>query len=263
MKLRLASDLHLEMVSDPTYIDGLIPVLPGDKETTLLLLGDIHVGVGATLFVREMVERFKYVIYILGNHEYYNHKFYELREQLRGALDISNVFILENQSIVLDGQKFAGCTLWTNGDKEHPLNKIRIQKGLADYRCIEGSHGNKLTVDETIATHKASLDFLRKEVDNDTIVLTHHVPLLDVLSDPIHYNSPIQGGFESDLKDLIMDLQPKYWLYGHNHYSCCPIPINNTTLFSNQACYVHESMNGYTPEFVFDNNNFWAQERKI
>ena len=49
MKLRFASDLHIEFNHDFKYIDSLIPELPDDKDSTLALLGDIDVGVNVKI----------------------------------------------------------------------------------------------------------------------------------------------------------------------------------------------------------------------
>ena len=251
MKLRLASDLHLERTSDMHYIDSLIPHMPDDLETTLVLLGDIHVGTGARIYIDEMAKRFKYVIYIFGNHEFYGYNFYTLREKFHDKTShIPNLFVLENDSVILDGQKFVGCTLWTDGDKENPFSMRSVEKKIHDYYLIEGMDGKILRIIETIAAHKTSLAYLREEVDEATVVLTHHVPLFNVLCDPMYKNSQIQGGFESDLAELILDLQPKYWLYGHNHYNIGVTDIGNTKLVSNQACYLHEPMSDYTPDFI-------------
>ena len=254
MKLRIASDLHLEFVYDYHYIDKLIPRLDTDKETTLALLGDIHVGIDGRTYIDEMCKRFKHVIYIFGNHEFYGYDFYTLRKKFHDkTFHIPNLHVLENEALELDGIKFAGCTLWTDmnkGNLESIFNVTRPFKGLNDYRCITNGDITVTAVD-TIEAHKASVEYLKKEVDKDTIVLTHHAPMLG-LSDPQFKNSKITSGFESDLTDLIVDLQPKYWLYGHTHYNTGRIEVENTILLSNQMGYVHEPMPSYNPELLLE-----------
>lgn len=252
MKIRLASDLHLEFTSNVNYIDGLIPELPGDEETILVLLGDIHVGIGAKSYIEEIAKRFMYVIYVLGNHEFYHNNFYALRDRIEESIKSNNVFVPENEVIVIDGQAFACCTLWSDAEKECSFAERRLEKGVNDYRLIKTSKKRTLKVADTVKAHKDSLSFLRREIDNDTIVLTHHVPILNQLGNPMYNNSPIQGAFESDLYDLILETQPKYWLYGHNHYNVGVTTIENTKLISNQAGYITEPMNDYDPEFVLE-----------
>ena len=66
------SDLHLEF-----YNDNVWKPIPNDqdKDTVLLLAGDIGVGLSAKGWITEMCGRYKYVIYILGNHEFYKNEF--------------------------------------------------------------------------------------------------------------------------------------------------------------------------------------------
>ena len=67
MLFRILSDLHLE------FTENTFDVIPSenDKDTCLILAGDIHVGTRATKRIREWSKGFKYIIYIAGNHEYY------------------------------------------------------------------------------------------------------------------------------------------------------------------------------------------------
>lgn len=250
--LRFASDLHIEFTSDLNYIDSLIPPMDTDKDTVLALLGDIHVGIGAIPFIEEIATRFKAIIYIIGNHEYYNNNFYSLKDTMYHTFkEIKNVHLLDNESVLIDGQKFIGSTLWTDfyGEQSHCM--LNVSKGLNDYHLIEGFDGKKLTTEETLDVHKRSIEYLRNNVDRDSIVLTHHAPLIG-LSDPQFKHSPIGSGFESDLMDLIFKLQPKYWLYGHTHYNRGIVEVENTKLLSNQCGYIHEMINSYDPRMMIN-----------
>jgi len=251
--LRFASDLHLEFSKDIKYIDTLLPHMDTDKDTTLALLGDIHVGRQGIRYLKDLGKRFKAVIYILGNHEFYNYKFYDLKHIISDELIGTNVYVLENESVTIDGQKFVGCTLWSDMEKENPKSILDINNGLNDYRLIEGFNDTTIKPTETIQAHKDSIEYLKNSVDKRTIVLTHHSPLLGT-SDPQFTNSIIRGGFESDLMDLIFDLQPKYWLYGHTHYNKGITEIGNTILQSNQYGYPFELAGGivYNPTLVID-----------
>ena len=249
MKLRFASDLHLEFTSDITYIDSLIPPMENDKDTVLALLGDIHVGTGVRYYLHEMSQRFKAVIYVLGNHEFYHNNFYDLKYELADMFVDTNVYILENESVTIDGQKFVGCTLWTDVEKQNPNSVLYVGKHLRDYQYIKSTDDKYLTVGETVNAHVDSINYLTNSVDKDTIVLTHHAPILGVSSLEFK-SSKIRGGFESDLSDLIYKLQPKYWLYGHTHFGK-DVTIDNTILLSNQRCYLHE-VDSYNPNMILE-----------
>ena len=169
--------------------------------------------------------------------------------------EIKNVHLLDNGRVTIDGQKFVGSTLWTDFENENPISMSNVSKGLNDYYHIRGHYGNKLTHEETFNEHKDSIKFLKHNVDKDTIVLTHHAPILNV-SNPQFKNSPIRGGFESDLSGLIFELQPKYWLYGHTHYNRGLVEFENTKILSNQCGYIHEVVDesrfGYTGGKAYD-----------
>lgn len=248
MLLRFVSDLHLEFIREVNYIDTLIPPMDTDKDTVLALLGDIHVGREVVWYLKRLDKRFKAVIYVLGNHEYYNNKFYGLKHTISEELFGTNVYVLENESITIDKQKFVGCTLWTDMENQKPESMVNIENGINDYHLIQSTDGRKLTPYETIDAHLDSINYLSSVVTFNTVVLTHYAPILGV-SDPAFKNSSIRGGFESDLEGLIIKLRPKYWLYGHTHYNKGITDIENTLLMTNQLGYPFEPAGGkkYNP----------------
>jgi len=86
MLIREFSDLHQE------FNPYIVEPMSEDKDTILILAGDIHVGTTATEFVRQMADSFAHVIYILGNHEFYQNEMVSLPDRIREALeDIENV----------------------------------------------------------------------------------------------------------------------------------------------------------------------------
>src|SRR5690606_8590911 len=54
------------------------------------------------------------VIYICGNHEFYGDKLPRLSQRLRDSARGTNVHVLENDSVTINGVHFFGCTLWTD-----------------------------------------------------------------------------------------------------------------------------------------------------
>ena len=51
---------------------------------------------------------------VLGNHEYYRRCLPDELIQARRVAPIYGVNLLENDTVVLDGVRFIGCTLWTD-----------------------------------------------------------------------------------------------------------------------------------------------------
>jgi predicted phosphodiesterase len=104
MKIQVLSDLHLEFIPfQPLITDADVVVLAGD----------IHLGTEGLQWAKEIFTD-KIVIYVLGNHEYYYHTTPTLIHQLRQLAIHSQVHVLENESIEIEGVKFFGCTLWTD-----------------------------------------------------------------------------------------------------------------------------------------------------
>ena len=70
MRVQILSDLHLEF--------GPFTVEKIDRDL-LILAGDIHVGEKAIDFIEKQLE-ISPVIYILGNHEFYNNEYHQVLE---------------------------------------------------------------------------------------------------------------------------------------------------------------------------------------
>jgi hypothetical protein len=108
MKIHLLSDIHLE--SGPYQI-------PADLECDVIVAaGDIGVGKEGVEWLKTLE---KPVIYVLGNHEYWTKKetpvdMSVILKDIKDAVAGSNVHVLENEFIVIDGVRFFGATFWTN-----------------------------------------------------------------------------------------------------------------------------------------------------
>ena len=62
-------------------------------------------------------------------------------------------------------------------------------------------------------------------------------------------DSLINGGFASDMIDIILEYQPLYWFHGHMHQTT-KYKINNTTILCNPVGYPHERDNGYNTKVI-------------
>ena len=92
MKVQYMSDLHLEFGDMP------IPEVVGD---VLVLAGDIHVGADGVNWINAAAKQFKYVIYILGNHEFYHNDMPALISYLsQDHIFDKNVHFLDNDTVI-------------------------------------------------------------------------------------------------------------------------------------------------------------------
>ena len=118
MKIRYYSDLHI----DPQwFLPFDPPVLDDDHETTLVLAGDIAEYKHVSEFVLDMSKRFKYVVYVMGNHEFYRTSITRAIPKIKGKITQlndnkypDNIHILEDEYVILDGVAFIGATLWAS-----------------------------------------------------------------------------------------------------------------------------------------------------
>jgi len=105
MRLHILSDLHIEF--------GKFD-LPEIDADVLILAGDIHTKRNGIKWILEHAPKGVPTLYVMGNHEFYGEKHPGLIQKIRAEAIGSNVHILENESITIDGYYFFGCTLWTD-----------------------------------------------------------------------------------------------------------------------------------------------------
>lgn len=239
------SDLHMEMRGyDPSVFSNVDADL-------VILAGDIGVGIEG---VRWAQKAFKCpVLYVAGNHEFYRHDFAYLIEDMRDVAAGSNVTILENDAVVIDGIRFIGSTLWTNfkyfGGELFRPSIMEADRCMNDFHLIRGSLG-PLTPPETIDRHEVSRRFLEKEIEaskEPVVVITHHTPS-KVTTATKYELSLLTAAFTSNLDALIRE-PVVAWICGHTHHSGA-WRVNGVPVLSNQW--------GYPSEFSAPFNPTWT-----
>lgn len=217
MKLQLASDLHLEFARRERPGTRLVEPAPGAD--LLVLAGDIHNGVhGVEAFADWPVP----VLYVAGNHEFYDHHWEPTRQHLRAACAGTAVRLLDHDIVEFDGVRVLGCTLWTDFRLTgEPVAQAMatVERGLTDYRVIATDNG-PLRAAQTLADHQASRAWLEAELARPwagrTVVITHHAPHPRSIH-PRFAGHPMNPGFISDLTPLLQGVD--LWLHGHTHDS--------------------------------------------
>jgi predicted phosphohydrolase len=236
MVLQYASDLHLEFTENKLFLD-LHPLQPIGN--VLILAGDIvpfsfinqHVD-----FFSYLADHFETTYWIPGNHEYYHFdlatKSGTLYEKIR-----SNVFLINNRSIVKENVKLIFSTLWS---KISPENETRLLQAMNDFRLIKYHH-HLFKPQQLNDLNQESVAFLTKElaITNTAkrIVVTHHVPTFK--NAPAKYRGSIlHEAMGIELSELIEMVQPDFWIYGHIHRNNPGFKIGKTMLLTNQVGYV-------------------------
>lgn len=256
MKFRIASDFHFEFYG-PERIGPSLPIMDDESNTVLLLAGDIGIATKPETympFIRDMSERFHYVVHIAGNHEFYKGSIVNARQTIKDQyINIPNVDIFEREIIEFDDVRIIMATMWTDMDSNNPLTKIYANDCMNDYRQIttgnaENPTKHKLTVEDTIEDHIKSRDFIFTELhdaklnNKKTIVMTHHAPS-ELSISPKFKNDMLNGAFVSNLNDLIIDLDYAFtWIHGHVH-SNHDYYIQDCHVICNPHGYANENAN--------------------
>jgi len=243
---RLVSDTHEE------FGPFDLPHLETDKDSVLVHAGDLHVGTRCVEWLATVAPRFAHVVFSLGNHEYYKQSFDKAPNEIRKAVEaagLTNVSVFDRVgSVVFDNVRFIGATLWTDMNKGDPITQYEVGTKLSDFHVIRNHGGTKKfsTFDCMNEFAKAKNDIMREletPFEGKSVVVTHHLPSHSSI-DPLYANEKyMNGGFASDLDELIMDYKPDYWCHGHTHSSCNYV-LFNTHVLCNPRGYYPRDLNG-------------------
>lgn len=252
MKIRVYSDLHLdwyakEFHSTRVYDPGedekeffwMPPMLPDDKDTILILAGDLWTGTkfieyAGYSWIGKVAPRFKQVLIVLGNHDYWpgnnaisiKHGAEKCNAMLQDHGHL-NVHVLDKDVYTEGEYLFIGATLWTDMKKGDPL----IMHTMPHYMNYDGKiaydiNGNgaweRFTSQNWVSEHYKHRDYIKliteQNKDKKIIVITHHLPL-ENLNDPKFDGDYGNYYYHSDLSNLILDNgHIIMWIYGHTHY---------------------------------------------
>ena len=260
MRFKLLSDLHLEFYNEKLWKPQ---ETNEDKNTVLLLAGDIHVGGKAAPWITEMCERFEHVVYILGNHEFYNHEWNEVKNLWKNIIMPKNFTFLDNDTIYFKDVRVIGGTLWTGVKDQTDDLAFAIWQGrqrMRDYQVtqvihVPGIKGVRLTVPDTMEAHEETVKYIIATLERPylgkTIVMTHHLPHMKCVAKRFEGDF-LNAFFVTDLNYIIEAYDIKYWVHGHTHDNV-DITVHNTKILCNPAGYHDIEMNqGFNEGLVFE-----------
>ena len=247
MQLQVFSDLHLEF-------GPFEPML--NKSDVVVLAGDIHQGPAGVKWAKKHWPDCP-VIYVLGNHEFYNHSMPGLIKELQHEAKGSNVHVLENNAVEIGSFVFLGGSLWTDFQIGSDVREAMLlaNQEMNDFWLIKKPEGNKLfTAEDSAKRHAASVRWLtRRMASHDparTIVVTHHAPSHRSISAQ-YAGDQLSAAFASDLDALIKDSGIPLWIHGHTHYNV-DYKIGATRIYSNQCGYPHAKAQDFNPEAIIE-----------
>ncbi len=264
VKVRVLSDLHLE---------GNLPdVIPHAQADLVVLAGDIHNHAEGLRWAAETFDPGVRpggvpVIYVPGNHEYYDGEFGALEAAMRDAARaLDNVHYLNNDAYVDPAGRFRvlGTTLWTDfalfgGDDASiahatdEASKVMLDfKGLIQVTwphdaavhagAAESQRGAErdFTPADSLALHRRARAWLEAQLAapfaGKTIVVTHHAPHPRSLAER-YARDPVSAGFVNDLAGLVR-APVALWAHGHTHTSFDYETEDGTRVVCNPRGYI-------------------------
>lgn len=219
MKMGVLSDLHLEgsnMELDNPGWDCLI--IPGDLSADLDLVEYFFAYKAPDIPI----------VYVMGNHEYEGRSLAGTKKIMKQILSsFPNVHLLDNESVIINGVKFIGSTLWSNFELDGIDNKSQnmnwARTNVVDFSAIsydDAGYRRKLTPEQMVKMNEQAQKFLEFELkhnpfDGEKVVVTHFAP---------HPHSVAQEHRHKMCAYWVNNMEhlmgfSRYWFHGHTHNS--------------------------------------------
>lgn len=254
LRIQIASDLHVEFyaANDDSIEDIILPQAP-----ILALIGDIGLACTDTLknFLHLQADRFDKVLFLAGNHEYYNVKGAQktVQEQTEWMQSVcserDNLYFMEKDPMEIDGVLILATTLWSDiPEATRELANERMNDYNLCYKKHDDGEVRQLSAKDTVQWHHESVAWLEQEIDNakerPVVVLTHHTPSLTGTSAPQYVGAELNSCFSTNLTRLMQSPSVVAWSSGHTHYNY-DFQVEDTRLFSNQKGYPSRQAKGW------------------
>lgn len=283
IELRIYSDIHQEYQKKKNYPAKFfqspfhIEEYGNEKEQVLIIAGDLlylkdlgfsknpekNIENQAYMnYIEQLSQRFKEVLYVFGNHEFYMSKLgksYVLKAQATLS-HIKNLHIISRHtpSVIINDVKFVGATLWTDL-KNEPSMYHYYEDTTGDFKYITYNEGSRFTNFRTnhwIKEHIEDFKWIKQESENSThpvIVISHHAPT-SITKDPVDDpKNEFSAFYTSNLDDFITHSQNiKMWIHGHIHYPYDYV-FGGKRIFSNPQDYeINKDNNPERSYIMFD-----------
>ncbi len=248
MILNILSDLHLDVHAMKR---------PENDADLVILAGDVARPEAAASWATGFA---KPVLYVPGNHEFYGGSIAGTVQTLKQRCTATNIHVLDNDQVVLDGVRFLGTTLWTDfmlfGMGEQRSAAIKEAKRLMyDYSKIRAGEASETSFSpaDSAALFKLHAGWLETKLaepfSGPTVVITHHAPSPRSIH-PRFADSLSNACFVSNVEHLIEGRRARLWIHGHTHDSFDYL-LNGTRVVCNPRGYAR---NGVNENALFDAN---------
>lgn len=245
-RISVISDVHLETGNT------VAQVLPTVTPDVFVVAGDVAQGAGARPLLEQLVDKAP-VVYVPGNHEFYNGIYPDAYETIARMVEVVNtnasrsgnknkIWMLNDRTVELAGIRFIGSTLWTDYDRGDPLTLLTAGSCMRDHKVIRKPDGSRFMPNDAYNAFKASTAYIESSLqvpfDGKTVVVTHHSPTFESLAAEFA-DSMLNGCFHSNLEHLIRYHRPAAWIHGHTH-TAFDYFLESTRIVCNPHGYPHE-----------------------
>ena len=218
-------------------------------------------GVVSTIrWLRRFIAPHMPVVFVPGDHEYYRSS---INEVLAAGYELADglnyIYLLDGDSISLNGFRFIGSTLWTDfaphgyprlpmaTAKEQLNNDRRIKLSKTPIRRFTPQESRTLNMRATVDIDNA----YRSQPYLPTVVVTHHAPSLISVSREL-LKDPLTPTLASRFEHRILEYEPLLWVHGHIH-SSSDYYIGKTRVICNPLGYSDDpSRKTFVPDLVVD-----------
>lgn len=274
MRIMVISDVHID--SNPWSWD-LVDSVADREVSTVIVAGDVSNDVFETSrWLVELRQRFENVIWVAGNHDFYNLGFHQTRlhdpawsarwpypRTVEEMLDHysrwsehNGIHFLHRSSVSIDGVTFIGATGWHDyvAGTPYPAS-MQID---AWYNIINDHHicwrhpwnPDHLAPYDAGVRDADRIHELVGKSDGNMVVITHHVPHRQCLH--LRPENPawtmLHGSFANTRLERVVNDRIGHWIYGHTHLRGMKT-IGNTTYLCNPRGYPGENP-GWEPVFI-------------
>jgi len=259
MKIHILSDIHNEFSAfEPPHPDADVIVLAGDI--------DLHTK-GVDWAIETWRGADAAIIYVIGNHEFYNAELHGIRQQIKQRAAEARtsgvaIWVLDDDALEFTDPvsgnlvRFLGATLWTDyklfGNDSMVFAMKNAERWLNDHRIIRCSPHDRFPAIEAAKLNQKSVSWLAGELakpfDGKTIVVTHHLPSENSVA--YRYKTDaLSSAFASNLDHLVQ--KADLWVHGHTHDNF-DYQLGKCRVVCNPRGYIRERHHGWEIE----NRNF-------
>lgn len=245
MRIQIMSDIHVRHWINKLGVQDWLEDFPKATQTdadVLVVAGDaVEWDVRRWRWsmdrMQELCVRYKQVVYVPGNHEYYGSGIWDVQEDLCEIEgQIGNLHILwPGHTATIDGQRFIGGTMFQPWDESPWITDHYI---IYDFKPEAEKHYNELRLE------------LVTKLTKDDIVVTHHAPHRGSIDAQFAGDKCNRWFITPEMEPLIWEKQPKLWIHGHVHNSFDYL-YGETRIIANPRGYVGENA-AFNPKLIVE-----------